>query len=579
MTPFALFRGPTLEDPHAERAAAVLAPLLSILAFTAGVMALLGLTLAWALPEQTIGSFFFTALLIWARVKVQRGQVVLGARITTGTVFVMSLSSLLVDATPGMFPVAFSVAIVVGGTTLRQPGPLWLGGASSAAILATSFAQHAGWLSLRRPPDEPAVAVMLAGGLMVIAGAIHWANEALAQTRERATEQEERAHALQQSLFRGQRLEAVGRLAGGIAHDFNNLLTVIMANAMLMDDSNDGSEDTAAARGAILKAIEGGANLTRQLLAFGGRQVVRPELVDIAVVIHDFRPVLEHMGDKQRTLTVEVPTDLGCVRVDPGQLQQVIGNLVVNAAKASEPSATIRIALESVELDKDRLLSHGTARAGRYLVLSVVDEGRGMDPVTLAAAFEPFFTTRKQEGGSGLGLAVVHGVVTQCGGQVEIQSIVGEGTTVSLWLPHAEGSATWRPARSPDSIKGALAGITILLVDDADAAREAVRQQLERAGAVVLEAANGEEALSLVEQDATISAAIVDVLMPGISGPELVTQLREQGFTAPITFLTGYAEPEGLLSSAAASIPLLYKPASTADIVRAITAQVSEATG
>lgn len=578
MTLLALFRGPTLEDPHAERAAAVLAPLLTILAFAAGVMALLGLTLAWALPEQTIGSFVFTGLLIWARVKVHHGQVGLAAGITTGTVLVMSLSSLLADATPGMFPVAFSVAIVVGGITLKQPGPLWLGGVSSTAILATSFAQHAGWLSLRRPPDEPAVAVMLAAGLMVIAGAIHWANQALTQARERAAEQEERAHALQQSLFRGRRMEAVGRLAGGIAHDFNNLLTVVMANAMLLDDSSEG-EDTAAARDAILKATEGGANLTRQLLAFGGRQVLRPELVDVAIVIHDFRPVLEHMGDKQRTLTVEVPTNLGCVRVDPGQLQQAIGNLVVNAAKASEPSATISIVLESVELHEDRLLSHGPASPGKYLVLSVVDNGRGMDPVTLAAAFEPFFTTRQQEGGSGLGLAVVHGIVTQCGGQVEIQSTVGEGTTVSLWLPHSEGSATWRPARPPSSIRDALAGMTILLVDDADAAREAVRQQLERAGATVLEAANGEEALSAVERNSTISAAIVDVLMPGMSGPELVTRLREQGFTAPITFLTGYAEPDGLLSSAAASIPLVYKPASTADIIKAIKAQVSKATG
>lgn len=574
-----LFRGPALDDPHAERSAAVLAPLLTILALVLGVTALAGLTLAWGLVSQFIASFVFTGVLVWARVQVHRGRVDVAAAVTTGMLLTMSVSSLLADATSSMFPVAFSAAIVVGGITMRRPGPLWLGGLSSAAVVATSLGQHYGGLSLRRPPDEPAVAVILSGGFLALAAAIHWANRALARARERAVVQEERAHALQQTLFRGQRMEAVGRLAGGIAHDFNNLLTVVMANAMFLDGSSEGSEDAIEARDAIIKATEGGANLTRQLLAFGGRQVVRPELVDVAAVVQDFRSVFEHMGDKSRTLTFELPIGLGCARMDPGQLQQAVGNLIVNAANASEPGATIRVALESVELSEDRLLSHGTARAGTYRVLRVVDTGAGMTPSELAAAFEPFFTTRRQQGGSGLGLAVVHGAVTQGGGQVEIQSIVGQGTTVSLWLPHADGAPTWSPAPARGSIRDALSGLTILLVDDTDAARGPVRQQLEQAGATVLEATNGEEALALVDQTSTISAAIVDVLMPGMSGAELVTRLRKVGFTAPVTFLTGYAEPEGLLSSAAASIPILYKPASTADLVKAIRAQASQAAG
>lgn len=578
MTLLDLFRGPELEDPEARRAAAVLAPLLTLLAFVLGVMSLAGLTLRWGLVWQFVASFVFTGTIVWVRIQVHRRRVGMAAQLTTGLLFTISVSSMLADATPGLFPVAFCTAIVVGGLTLRRPGPLWLGGSSSAVVLAVAAAQHAEVLRLRRPPDEPAVAIMLAGGFMVLAAAIHWANRALIQARERATVQEQRAHSLQQSLFRGQRMEAVGRLAGGIAHDFNNLLTVVMANAMSLDDSRDEPEDAAESRAAILKAAEAGANLTRQLLAFGGRQLVRPERVDVAAVIEDFRSVLVHMGDKRRTLAFDLPTGLGCVRIDPGQLQQAVGNLIVNAAHASEPDATIRIELSSFDLAEDRPLSHGSAAAGKYRVLSVSDAGCGMTPAALAAAFEPFFTTRTREGGSGLGLAVVHGVVTQGGGHVEIQSKVGEGTTVSLWLPHEDGPATWAPPPPVSSVRGTLSGMTILLVDDADTARHAVCRQLERAGATVLEAAGAEQALGLANTE-SISAAVIDVLMPGMSGPQLVARLRESGFSAPITFLTGYAEPEAVLDPIVAGIPILYKPATTAQIVEAIKAQAEASAG
>ncbi|MEM6993144.1 MAG: ATP-binding protein [Myxococcota bacterium] len=580
MSLLALFRAPLLEDPEASRAAAVLAPLLTFLAGVAALISVSGLTLAWSFAWQSAGMFVATGAIVWARWQVQKGRVELAAALTTGMLFVSSSSSLLADSTSAVFPAAFALAIGIGGITLRRPGPLWLGGLSAVAVLTVDLLHRTGSLPLRRPVEEPAVAVMVAIGFVGLSAAIHWANRALQRAQARAAEHELRAQELQQSLFRRQRMEAVGRLAGAIAHDFNNILTVVAANAAFLAEDYDFDAEARDACDAIVKAADGGASLTRRLLAFGGREVVRPEVVEIADVVLDFRPVLEHMGDKEKTLLqIDMPEEVARIRVDPGQLQHAVANLVVNAAHASEKRGTVRIELESVVLDEDRLLPHGMINAGRYHVLRVADEGAGMDAQTMAAAVEPFFTTRGNGGGSGLGLAVVHAVVTRTGGQIELQSEVGEGTTVSLWFPQVDEPTTWKPVRPLVSTAGTLKGMSVLLVDDTDAARQAVRRQLEQAGASVLEARSAEEALALVADGADVSAAVVDAIMPGMSGPELVTRLRDDGFEAPVTFLTGYAEPEGLRGGVAANTPVLYKPASTVDLVNALTTQDQFAAG
>lgn len=574
-----LFRAPHFDDPEVTRAAAVLAPLLTCVSFALVLVMVSSLTVDWVMLWQQIGIAIATVVFVAMRWMVQQGRVRIAAGTTTLLLLAMSTSSMLNDASSAVFPVSFAIAITIGGFTTRRPGPLWLGALVAAGIFAAHYGHEAGLITLRRAPEPVGIALVQAICLVVLAAGVHWMNQALENARDHAVAQEETARELEQGLFRAQRMEAIGRLAGGVAHDFNNLLTVVMANASTIYESEGLSDVDRESCEAIIKASEGGANLTRQLLAFGGRQVVAPKRLELADVVSDFRPVLEHMKGKDARLTLDAPAGLGSVRVDPGQMQHAVANLVINAAHASTGGSTIAIKIELVRLSEDRVASHGTIPAGTYQVLRVRDEGRGMEKETVLHAFEPFYSANAHVEGSGLGLAVVHGVVAQGGGHAEIESVLGRGTTVSLWLPVVAGAPLWRRSTIPPRVTDALVGMRVLLVDDDHGARRAVRLLLEGAGAKVSEAADADSALACVDAEAAFCVAILDVIMPGTSGPVLAGLLRTQGFAAPIVFLTGFVDPDEFVGEMGPGATVLYKPVTAVDLVRALTRGIRVATG
>jgi signal transduction histidine kinase/CheY-like chemotaxis protein len=554
--------------------ATILAPLTTIM--TAGMLlvSLSAVTVEWVLPLQLVGLWAMTLLFAVSRWLVQRGKVTLAAVVTTGMLFLSSTSSALNDGSSAAFPAAFAVAIAIGGITLRRPGPVPLALFAGAFILAVHGLQAAGLITLRRPLEDVGISITQAVSLIVLGAVIHWANLALRRALTQVSEQERTASELQQGLLRAQRMESIGRLAGGVAHDFNNLLTVAMGNASVLLANAELSAEDRESCIAILKACRGGSNLTRQLLAFGRRQVVSRQLLDPAEVVEDFRPVLKYMGGSGATLRVKAQTGLGCVEADARQVQHALANLVINAAQASPKGGHVDLSLESVVLEQDRSASHGTIPAGRYLVLRVHDAGAGMDPSTLASAFDPFFTTKKETGGSGLGLAVVHGVVHQNGGHAEIESATGAGTTVSLWFPHLDGQPTWKPAEASSFAADGLHAHTVLLVDDDDEARRAVKMLLQGAGARVFDAPGATEALELAAQKHDFTVAILDVVMPTTPGPMLAAELARAGFRAPVIFLTGYADPDALRKQVGEAASVLYKPVSAAELAHAIALSV-----
>src|SRR6266705_1669182 len=297
---------------------------------------------------------------------------------------------------------------------------------------------------------------------------------------------------LQQQLVQAQKMEAVGRLAGGVAHDFNNLLTVIISYSDLVladlprDDPKWDDIDQ------IRKAGEAAAALTSQLLAFSRQQVLQPRVLDMNAVVATTQKLLERLiGEDVKLVTVLAP-DLGKVKVDPGQLEQVIMNLAVNARDATPNGGRLANETANVEMDEAYVRGHPLARSGRYVMLAVSDTGIGMDEATKARIFEPFFTTKEPGKGTGLGLATVYGIVQQSGGFIWVYSEPGHGTTFKIYLPQVEASAQGRAASAApgDLPRGTE---TVLLVEDAAAVRAVTRQVLERQGYTVLKAANGAE--------------------------------------------------------------------------------------
>jgi len=347
---------------------------------------------------------------------------------------------------------------------------------------------------------------------------------------------EETRREMEVQLAHAQRLEAVGQLAGGIAHDFNNILTIVGASAeMLRAELAD--ERHAPLLDEILAAQERGATLTRQLLAFARREVVQPKVFDLSAQVDTLRRLLQRLaGEQVRILCDSEP---GCrIRADVGQLEQSLVNLVSNARDAMPEGGTCRISVVRMTNDDGKV----------WVRLRVADDGKGMDAATQARVFEPFFTTKPRGRGTGLGLSAVHGMVTQSGGRVDVESRLGRGTTVVLEFPFADAAVTAAVVRAPAVRQGA--GATILIAEDDDGTRTVVARMLERIGHTVLLAPDGQQALRLAELHAgSIDLLLTDVMMPGMSGPQLVIQLRQRGLTVPVLYMSGY--PEGALEEAA----------------------------
>jgi two-component system, cell cycle sensor histidine kinase and response regulator CckA len=380
--------------------------------------------------------------------------------------------------------------------------------------------------------------------------------------------------AMETTFHQSQKMEAIGRLAGGVAHDFNNLLTVIQGHVQLIrDDLPDGSpvdQDL----GQVLKEVERAASLTRQLLAFSRRQVLIEKTIDLGRHLRGMEAMLRRFIPERIHLEFDSGDGRSLVRADPGQLQQVVLNLTVNAKDAIEERGTIAFGVERRTISPtDAETIPWYVRPGEYVALVVQDDGCGMDPDVKARIFEPFFTTKPEGEGTGLGLSMVFGIVKQSGGHIVVESEPGGGTRFELLLPVVEGEVEEGEAEAPRPSRGRDQGgdETILLVEDEASVRAVARRVLERWGYTVLEARNGEEALAAAERHGNeIDLVVSDIVMPEMGGAELVDRLRERLPQVPIILMSGYSEEELAVGVRHKATGFLEKPFSPEALTRKI---------
>ncbi|MDY7040589.1 MAG: ATP-binding protein, partial [Chloroflexota bacterium] len=343
-------------------------------------------------------------------------------------------------------------------------------------------------------------------------------------------------------LLQAQKMEAVGRLAGGVAHDFNNLLTAITGYTSLLL-RNLGEDDPL--RGdveEIKKAAHRAASLTGQLLAFSRRQMLQPKMLDLNTVITSMEAMLRRLIREDIKLVTVLAPDLGYVKADPGQIEQVIMNLAVNARDAMPQGGKLTIETVNTYLDEDYAVQAVDVQAGPYVMIEVTDTGVGMDEEILSHIFEPFFTTKGLGKGTGLGLATVHGIIKQSGGHIEVYSEPERVTTFRIYLPQVEGEIE-QVEQVQIPLESLLGSETILLVEDADIVRALARVVLHRNGYNVLEASHGREALLVCEQhDGPIHLLVTDVVMPEMGGRELAEHLTALHPEMKVLYASGYTD-------------------------------------
>jgi nitrogen-specific signal transduction histidine kinase/CheY-like chemotaxis protein len=347
---------------------------------------------------------------------------------------------------------------------------------------------------------------------------------------------------LQEQLQQSQKMEAIGRLAGGIAHDFNNVLTGILISTDLLLNGDQSHNATAEELQHIRSAAERAADLTRQLLAFSRKQVIALRRIDLNEVVHGFGVMLQRLIGENVELRLELAEKLGAVRADPGQIEQILLNLAVNARDAMPAGGKLTLETANVDLDEAFSREQRDLAPGPYVLVAVGDTGVGMDTDIRDRIFEPFFTTKEPGKGTGLGLSTVYGIVRQHGGDIRVLSEVARGTTFKIYLPRVDGPPELqaKPAGDTTNLDGTE---TILLVEDEERVRELTRRILVRHGYSVLPAGDANEALGLAGRgNGRIDLLITDVVLPGASGPELANELVARGFTGPVLFLSGYSE-------------------------------------
>jgi PAS domain S-box-containing protein len=342
-----------------------------------------------------------------------------------------------------------------------------------------------------------------------------------------------------------QRLDAVGRLAGGVAHDFNNLLTAILGNTDEILRDMPAEMPIRAQIDEIRNTAERAARLTRQLLAYGRRQILQPQQLDLNDVVLSLEPLVHATVGDTVAIALALAASLPKVLVDPQQIRQVLLNLVTNAAEAMPEGGTLTIETGDMRLDQDAASGMGLAKPGDYVMLAVTDTGVGMTTQIAARALEPFFTTKQQGRGSGLGLSTAYGIVHQSGGTMKLDSNTGRGTRVTVLLPVADPAATAERQNITRQSNGT--GRTVLLAEDEPAVRSLTKRILERSGYDVLEAANGAEALEIArETDRLIDLLVTDVVMPGLDGFALASKAKRLRPPLRVLHISGHVDPARL---------------------------------
>ena len=373
--------------------------------------------------------------------------------------------------------------------------------------------------------------------------------ESLSQTNalKRTEAEKEKTDALEalrnteKQLLQSQKLEAVGRLAGGISHDFNNLLTVILGYSDIT--LRQLGEDHPLRRNLeeIVRASERAAALTRQLLAFSRKQVMQPKVFDVNTVVTELEKMLRRMIGEDIELRVGLQSDLGNIKADPVQLEQVIMNLVVNARDAMPKGGKLSIETTNIYLDESYARDHVSVEPGHYVMLAISDTGVGMDAETRQRIFEPFFTTKAPGKGTGLGLSMVYGIVRQSGGNIWVYSEEGTGTTFKIYFPRVTDNAE-EYKRAATTIQVPKGSETILLVEDADWVRKLARQVLEGAGYRVLEANSADAAIQMTNNGTKIDLLLTDVVMPGMSGNDMSRRVLVRRPNLPVLYMSGYTD-------------------------------------
>jgi two-component system cell cycle sensor histidine kinase/response regulator CckA len=390
------------------------------------------------------------------------------------------------------------------------------------------------------------------------------------------------ARRAEEQLQQAQKMEAVGALAGGVAHEVNNMMSVILGFSEFLLTAPAMAEEQLAEVRHIVRAAERTAAVTRQLLAFSRRAFHRPQVLQLGAAMHDFEPVVSRLLGEERHLAVVADVSPR-VRVDKGQLEQVIVNLALNARDAMPAGGTLTITTAEMELSNGIEARDGDdIPAGRYALVVVRDTGMGMDSATLTQVFEPFFTTKPVGKGTGLGLAAVDGIMKQNEGYITVASAPGLGATFTLYLPvlsdddvverrgQRRGEA---PHPGPDA---AQAGAVVLLVEDEPAVRAIAARSLERSGYRVLQASGGVAALELVHRHGQPDIVLTDLMMPGIGGAELARRLKERWPALPVLFMSGYSVEDLLRQGALGSDrAVIQKPFTPDSLVGTIAAALS----
>jgi PAS domain S-box-containing protein len=367
--------------------------------------------------------------------------------------------------------------------------------------------------------------------------------------RERA---EEALFRSEEELRQAQKMEAIGRLAGGIAHDFNNLLSIILSYSAMLMDALGSDEALRSDAEQIAIAGQRARDLTRQLLAFSRRQMMRPEVLDLRDVVRGIEPMLRRVLGEDIELSISLERHTALVKADPGQIQQILMNLVVNARDAMPEGGKLRIETSDVVLDEEQVRPYvgGSARPGPHVCITVSDTGVGLDEDTRVRIFEPFFTTKPRGKGTGLGLSTVLGIVQQSGGHVTVESIPDEGSTFRVYLPRTtEARVAPAPARGERAAQPSRGSETILLVEDEGQLRVLARDILRGAGYQVFDAPNAAEAIKASQRHGgPIHLLVTDVVMPHIGGRELARRLATERPGMRVLYMSGYTE-DGIVES------------------------------
>ena len=382
--------------------------------------------------------------------------------------------------------------------------------------------------------------------------------------------------ALEDQLHQSQKMDAIGRLAGGVAHDFNNVLTVILGYTGLLLEQLGEDDPRRSEASEIHKAADRASSLTRQLLAFSRKQVLQPRPIDLNAVAANLEPMLRRLIGEDVQLTIDAARPLWRVKADPGQIEQVIMNLAVNARDAMPGGGKLTIRTANVDLDAASARKQGTS-PGRHVVLAISDTGCGMTAQVRAHLFEPFFTTKEYGKGTGLGLATVYGIVRQSGGQIAVHSEIKRGTTFTTYFPAVQAETQDVRVAQPARAEAAKGSGTVLLVEDEEAVGRLASELLARQGYGVLYARSGEQALQMAaEHGGRIDLLLTDVVMPGISGRELVKQLKQARPDTKVLYMSGYTEHAVITGGELGQgVAFLQKPFTRDSLIQAVRTAVA----